>query len=103
MLTSKRINKIMTRILSTVFVLSCFQISAERLKDIAEIQGVRSNPLVGYGLVVGLDGTGEQTTYTTQAFKTMLKRFGITLPTGLKPKLKNIAAVAIHITAFECF
>lgn len=72
------------------------QVSAERLKDIAEIQGVRSNPLVGYGLVVGLEGTGEQTAYTIQAFKTMLKRFGITLPAGIKPKLKNIAAVAIH-------
>ena len=63
---------------------------AERLKDIAEIQGVRNNPLVGYGLVVGLDGTGEQTAYTTQTFKTMLKRFGITLPANVNPKLKNI-------------
>jgi flagellar P-ring protein precursor FlgI len=69
---------------------------AERIKDIAEIQGVRSNPLVGYGLVVGLDGTGEQTTYTTQAFKTMLKRFGISLPANVSPKLSNIAAVAVH-------
>ena len=69
---------------------------AERIKDIAEIQGVRSNPLVGYGLVVGLEGTGEQTTYTTQTFKTMLKRFGITLPANVNPKLKNIAAVAVH-------
>ena len=69
---------------------------AERIKDIAEIQGVRNNPLVGYGLVVGLDGTGEQTTYTTQTFKTMLKRFGITLPANVNPKLKNIAAVAVH-------
>lgn len=69
---------------------------AERIKDIAEIQGVRSNPLVGYGLVVGLEGTGEQTAYTTQTFKTMLKRFGITLPANVNPKLKNIAAVAVH-------
>jgi len=71
-------------------------VQGERIKDIAEIQGVRSNPLVGYGLVVGLDGTGEQTTYTIQTFKTMLKRFGITLPANVKPKLKNIAAVALH-------
>ncbi len=84
------------KLLTTVLILSCFQLNAERLKDIAEIQGVRSNPLVGYGLVVGLDGTGEQTAYTIQTFKTMLKRFGITLPEQLKPKLKNIAAVAIH-------
>jgi flagellar P-ring protein precursor FlgI len=69
---------------------------ADRVKDIASIQGVRSNHLIGYGLVVGLDGTGEQTAYTAQAFKTMLNRFGITLPQGLNPKLKNVAAVAVH-------
>ncbi|WMS87647.1 flagellar basal body P-ring protein FlgI [Pleionea litopenaei] len=74
----------------------CVSIGAERIKDIASIQGVRSNHLVGYGLVVGLDGTGEQTAYTAQAFKTMLSRFGITLPQGLTPKLKNVAAVAVH-------
>jgi len=69
---------------------------AERLKDIAGIAGVRSNPLVGYGLVVGLDGTGEQTPYTSQSFKSMLSRFGIVLPEGQTPKMKNVAAVAIH-------
>ena len=84
------------RSLVIAILMTSMQVSAERLKDIAEIQGVRSNPLVGYGLVVGLDGTGEQTSYTIQAFKTMLTRFGITLPANVKPKLKNIAAVAIH-------
>lgn len=69
---------------------------AERLKDIAALAGIRSNPLVGYGLVVGLDGTGEQTSYTAQAFKSMLNRFGIVLPEGQIPKIKNVAAVAIH-------
>ncbi len=69
---------------------------AERIKDIASISGVRSNPLVGYGLVVGLDGTGEQTAYTQQSFKAMLSRFGITLPEGVNPKTKNVAAVAVH-------
>ena len=88
--------KRLSYLLSSLFIASSIQINAERIKDIAEIQGVRSNPLVGYGLVVGLDGTGEQTSYTIQTFKTMLKRFGITLPEGVKPKLKNIAAVAIH-------
>ena len=79
-------------------ILSCFvgDSVGQRLKDVVNIQGVRSNPLVGYGLIVGLDGTGEQTAYTVQAFKTMLSRFGITLPPGLTPKLKNIAAVAVH-------
>lgn len=73
--------------------------NAERLKDIARLEGVRSNALVGYGLVVGLDGTGDQTTqtpFTTQSFVTMLKQFGVTLPTGLSFQLKNVAAVAIH-------
>ena len=96
MLISHKITHNFSKLLLLLTFSSCLQLSAERLKDIAEIQGVRSNPLVGYGLVVGLNGTGEQTAYTIQTFKTMLKRFGITLPENLKPKLKNIAAVAIH-------
>jgi len=96
MFTYKKYINSSIKLIASLLVISCFQINAERLKDIAEIEGVRSNPLVGYGLVVGLDGTGEQTAYTTQTFKTMLKRFGITLPENLKPKLKNIAAVAVH-------
>ncbi|MEL0068871.1 MAG: flagellar basal body P-ring protein FlgI [Gammaproteobacteria bacterium] len=89
----------MNKILKALVLVVCsFSLltHAERIKDIAEIEGVRSNPLVGYGLVVGLEGTGEQTAYTTQTFKTMLKRFGITLPADSNPKLKNIAAVAVH-------
>ncbi|MEE4244533.1 MAG: flagellar basal body P-ring protein FlgI [Kangiellaceae bacterium] len=77
-------------------ILFTAQAHSERIKDIASIQGIRSNHLVGYGLVVGLNGTGEQTAYTAQSFITMLTRFGITLPQGLNPKLKNIAAVAVH-------
>lgn len=83
-------------LLASLLLMSSFASFSQRLKDVVNIQGVRSNPLVGYGLIVGLDGTGEQTAYTTQAFKTMLSRFGITLPPGLSPKLKNIAAVAVH-------
>lgn len=75
--------------------LFCTTASAERIKDIAQVQGVRSNKLVGYGLVVGLNGTGEQQAYTQQSFNTMLSRFGITLPPGVKPKMKNIAAVSV--------
>ena len=70
--------------------------SEQRIKDLAQIAGVRSNPLVGYGLVVGLDGTGEQTAYTEQSFKSMLSHFGIELPKNFSPKIKNVAAVAIH-------
>lgn len=72
---------------------------AERLKDIASIAGVRDNQLVGYGLVVGLDGTGDQTTqtpFTIQSFNNMLLQYGIVMPPGARPQLKNVAAVAIH-------
>lgn len=71
-------------------------VRAERIKDLAQVEGVRSNPLIGYGLVVGLNGTGEQQSYTQQSFATMLSRFGITLPAGIAPKMKNVAAVAVH-------
>ena len=69
---------------------------AQRIKDLATIQGVRSNQLVGYGLVVGLNGTGEQSPFTEQSFRTMLANFGIKIDDGLKPKIKNVAAVAVH-------
>ncbi len=74
-------------------------VHAERLKDIATLDGVRDNHLIGYGLVVGLDGTGDQTTqapFTTQSFTSMLRQFGIALPEGVRLQLKNIAAVAVH-------
>lgn len=73
--------------------------SAERIKDLADIAGVRSNPLIGYGLVVGLDGTGDQTSqapFTVQSLKAMLTQLGVTIPAGVNPQLKNVAAVAIH-------
>lgn len=69
---------------------------AERLKDIASIAGVRDNQLLGYGLVVGLDGSGDKTPFTSQTFKNMMARFGITMPDGIDPKSKNIAAVSVH-------
>ncbi len=75
------------------------QANAARIKDIASVQGVRSNQLIGYGLVVGLDGTGDQTNqapFTTQSFSAMLKQFGITVPEGLRYQLKNVAAVVVH-------
>ncbi|MGK0500309.1 MAG: flagellar P-ring protein precursor FlgI [Oceanicoccus sp.] len=76
-------------------------VNAERLKDIADIAGVRDNPLIGYGLVVGLDGTGDQTTqtpFTTQSFKSMLRQLGVAVPEGQSFQLKNVAAVTIHAT-----
>ena len=81
-------------------LLASFAVQAERLKDIASIQGVRSNQLIGYGLVVGLNGTGDQTTqtpFTLQAFNNMLAQFGIKVPASVgSVQLKNVAAVSIH-------
>ncbi len=74
-------------------------VQAERLKDIATIQGVRANQLIGYGLVVGLNGSGDQTTqtpFTVQSFNNMLAQFGIKVPAGGNIQLKNVAAVSIH-------
>jgi flagellar P-ring protein precursor FlgI len=73
-------------------------VQAERIKDLATVQGVRTNQLIGYGLVVGLDGSGDQTTqapFTTQSLGTMLQNLGITLPPGVNPQLKNTAAVMV--------
>lgn len=72
---------------------------ADRVKDLASFAGVRSNQLVGYGLVVGLDGGGDQTSqtpFTVQSLKNMLTQFGITIPAGVNIQLDNVAAVALH-------
>ncbi len=73
-------------------------VQAERIKDIAAISGVRVNQLAGYGLVVGLDGTGDQTTqtpFTTQSIANMLTQMGVNLPPGINMQLKNVAAVMV--------
>ncbi|HRX89212.1 MAG TPA: flagellar basal body P-ring protein FlgI, partial [Steroidobacteraceae bacterium] len=77
----------------------CGTAQAERVKDLAQVQGVRANQLVGYGLIVGLDGTGDQTSqapFTVQSIKNMLARFGVTIPANANPQLKNVAAVTVH-------
>ncbi len=82
----------------------CLQpVMAERIKDLASVQGVRNNQLVGYGLVVGLDNTGDQTTqtpFTTQAVGNMLSQMGVNLPPEqtAKLQLKNVAAVMLTAT-----
>ena len=71
---------------------------AERIKDLASIQGVRDNPLIGYGLMVGLDGSGDQTMqtpFTTQSLNNMLGQLGVTVPPGTNMQLKNVAAVMV--------
>ncbi len=70
------------------------------LLDIADVQGMRANQLVGYGLVVGLSGTGDrsQVKFTGQSMTNMLKQFGVQLPDDIDPKLKNVAAVSVQAT-----
>jgi len=74
---------------------------AARIKEVASVQGVRSNSLVGYGLVVGLDGTGDQTTqtpFTSQSLQAMLQQLGVTVPAGTNMQLRNVAAVMVTAT-----
>jgi flagellar P-ring protein precursor FlgI len=74
---------------------------AERIKDLASVAGVRNNQLVGYGLVVGLDGSGDQTTqtpFTVQSIINMLSSMGVNLPPGTSLQLKNVAAVMVTAT-----
>ena len=71
---------------------------AERIKDIAMVEGARANQLIGFGLVVGLDGTGDQVTqtqFTIQAARSMLQQFGVNLPPGVNPQTKNMASVMV--------
>lgn len=103
MITLERLNRALIWIASAVLMmglaLSSRAAHAERIKDLADVAGVRSNPIVGYGLVVGLDGTGDQTSqapFTVQSLKAMLTQLGVTIPPGVNPQLKNVAAVAIH-------
>jgi flagellar P-ring protein precursor FlgI len=79
--------------------LSTAPAQAERVKDLVSVSGVRGNQLVGYGLVVGLDGTGDQTSqapFTVQSIRNMLAKFGVTIPPNTNPQLKNVAAVTVH-------
>lgn len=92
----------MSKIISSAFMLLAMLLAlpaqAERIKDISSIQGVRSNHLVGYGIVVGLDGTGDQTTqtpFTVQSILSMLRNMGVNLPPGTNLQLKNVAAVML--------
>ncbi len=69
-----------------------------RIKEVATVQGVRNNALVGYGLVVGLDGTGDQTTqtpFTSQSMNALLQQMGVTMPAGASMQLRNVAAVMV--------
>ena len=77
---------------------SAVALASVRIKEVAAVQGVRNNQLVGYGLVVGLDGTGDQTTqtpFTTQSLNALLQQMGVTVPAGTSMQLRNVASVMI--------
>ncbi|WP_373018309.1 flagellar basal body P-ring protein FlgI [Thiomicrorhabdus sp.] len=80
----------------TLLLMWSTQSFAERVKDLANVGGVRTNQLVGYGLVVGLNGSGDKTPFAEQSLLSMLNKFGIHVPAGVKTNSKNIAAVAVH-------
>ncbi|QPK61902.1 flagellar basal body P-ring protein FlgI [Methylomonas sp. LL1] len=86
----------MNKLLIGLLLLISWPAQAERIKDIASINGVRTNQLVGYGLVVGLDKSGDKTEFTGQTLRNLMGKYGLTLPPGEDPKAKNIAAVSVH-------
>ena len=72
--------------------------AATRIKEVASVQGVRANQLVGYGLVVGLDGSGDQSSgapFTAQSLNALLQQMGVTVPPGVQMQPKNVAAVMV--------
>ncbi len=87
-------------VMTALLVLFAVQpVAAERIKDLASIQGVRDNQLIGYGLVVGLNGTGDKDTdspYTINSLKNLLSQLGVQIPEGTNIKPKNVAAVIVH-------
>lgn len=88
----------MKRMIAVLLLLLPFSSFADRIKDVASIQGVRDNQLMGYGLVVGLDGSGDQTTqtpFTVQSIISMLSQMGVNMPQGTSLQLKNVAAVMV--------
>ena len=94
-----RLSGHIVRLLVLALALVSSPAPAERVKDLAHIAGVRDNQLVGYGLVVGLDQTGDQTgqlPFTTQSLRSMLNRFGVNIPPDINLALKNVAAVVLE-------
>ncbi|MEM8767863.1 MAG: flagellar basal body P-ring protein FlgI [Pseudomonadota bacterium] len=91
--------RILTPCLVLLLCLPAAPVQADRIKDVASFAGVRTNQLVGIGLVVGLDSSGDQTAqapFTVQALKNLLAQLGLVLPPGVPPQLRNVAAVSVH-------
>jgi flagellar P-ring protein precursor FlgI len=92
-----RMGGLLALISATIAFMTNAAHAVERIREVASISGIRSNPLVGYGLVVGLDGTGDQTTqapFTGQSVRSMLETLGVSLPPGTA-QLRNVAAVLV--------
>ena len=87
---------LMLHTLAAAFLLLGAPAHADRIKDLGQFQGIRSNQLTGYGIVVGLPGTGDDNLeYTVQSVKAAASRFGLQLPPQANPGLKNAAVVMI--------
>lgn len=91
---------LLSALLLMVFITPVMPLHAQSLESLVDIQGVRGNQLIGYSLVVGLDGTGDknQVKFTNQTIINMLRQFGVQLPSKIDPKVKNVAAVAVSAT-----
>jgi len=95
------VSSFVTLVMATVLTITALPVQAERIKDLAVIQGVRDNQLLGYGLVVGLDGSGDKVNsspFTSQSLRSMLTQLGIVVPPGIALNPKNVAAVTVHAT-----
>lgn len=93
--------KVLALVVAGVIATLSLPVQAERIKDLAVIQGVRDNQLLGYGLVVGLDGSGDKVNsspFTRQSLRSMLTQLGIVVPPGVQLNPKNVAAVTVHAT-----
>lgn len=87
----------MRKLLPLLLLLALPCARAVPLMDLVDVEGIRDNQLIGYGLVVGLDGSGDknQVRFTNQAMANLVKQFGVNLPANVDPKLKNVASVTV--------
>jgi len=96
--SERAVTRLVWLIVALAGLLLCWPAHAARIKEVATVQGVRPNQLTGYGLVVGLDGTGDQSTqapFTAQSIIAMLQQMGVSLPSGTQMQLRNVAAVMV--------
>src|SRR5690625_3179066 len=100
-----RVNRLLGLVAGLLLAVVSHVAHADRIKDLASFQGVRDNQLVGYGLVVGLDGTGDQvrqTPFTQQSLTNMLSQLGVTVPQGTNMQVKNVARWEERRVGGEC-